>query len=115
VTPDALSDIDRPDLLHGDLWGGNWFASADGKPVLIDPAVYRGHGEVDLAMSELFGGFGPAFYAAYDEVRRITPEYEAYRKALYQLYYLLVHVNLFGGAYEAASSRAARQVLGAVG
>jgi fructosamine-3-kinase len=115
VIPDALADIEKPDLLHGDLWGGNWFAGAGGEPVLIDPAVYRGHGEVDLAMSELFGGFGPAFYHAYDEIRAITPGYDAYRKALYQLYYLLVHVNLFGSSYEAASLRAARQVLSEVG
>jgi fructosamine-3-kinase len=108
----ALNDVDLPELLHGDLWGGNWFASADGVPVVIDPAVYRGHGEVDLAMSELFGGFGPSFYAAYDEVHGVSQAYEAYRRDLYQLYYLLVHVNLFGGAYEAGSLRAARNVLG---
>jgi len=115
VIPDALADVHRPDLLHGDLWGGNWFAGTVGEPVLIDPAVYRGHGEVDLAMSELFGGFGSAFFDAYHEVRGITPAYDAYRRALYQLYYLLVHVNLFGGAYEAASLGAAREVLAEVG
>lgn len=113
--PEALADVERPELVHGDLWGGNWFPSDEGQPVLIDPAVYRGHGEVDLAMSELFGGFGRGFYDAYDEVRTIDRAYHAYRKALYQLYYLLVHVNLFGGAYEAGSLQAARRVLRELG
>lgn len=115
LIPDALSDVERPELVHGDLWGGNWFASERGEPVLIDPAVYRGHGEVDLAMSELFGGFGRSFYDAYDDVRSIDSAYTAYRKDLYQLYYLLVHVNLFGHAYEAGSLQAAQNVLSQVG
>jgi protein-ribulosamine 3-kinase len=113
--PEALSEVEVPELVHGDLWGGNWFADEEGRPVLIDPAVYRGHGEVDLAMSELFGGFGPAFYDAYGEIREIEAAYDAYRKDLYQLYYLLVHVNLFGAAYEAGSLAAARRVLAEVG
>ncbi len=111
VIPLALDDVDRPELIHGDLWGGNWFAGTEGEPVLIDPAVYRGHGEVDLAMSELFGGFGAAFYQAYDRERGVSAAYDAFRRELYQLYYLLVHVNLFGGAYEAGSQRAAEKVL----
>ena len=114
VIPRALADVDTSELLHGDLWAGNWFADTEGRPVLVDPAVYRGHGEVDLAMSELFGGFGPAFYAAYDEARGISAAYSAYRKDLYQLYYLLVHVNLFGGGYESGSLRAAKAVLSAL-
>lgn len=115
VIPDSLAGVTHPELVHGDLWGGNWFASERGEPVLIDPAVYRGHGEVDLAMSELFGGFGPSFYDSYDQVRPIPSAYHAYRRDLYQLYYLLVHVNLFGAAYETGSLRAARRVLNAVG
>jgi fructosamine-3-kinase len=111
VIPAALADVERPELVHGDLWGGNWFASARGDPVVIDPAAYHGHGEVDLAMSQLFGGFGASFYEAYRNVRGVTRAYDAYRKDLYQLYYLLVHVNLFGAAYEAASLDAARKVL----
>jgi len=115
IVPQALADIDQAVLVHGDLWGGNWFPSAAGEPVLVDPAVYRGHGEVDLAMTELFGGFGPSFYEAYGEAGRPSRAYAAYRRDLYQLYYLLAHVNLFGGAYEAGSLRAARRVLAALG
>jgi protein-ribulosamine 3-kinase len=113
--PRALDDVTAPELVHGDLWGGNWFPDASGRPVLIDPAVHRGHGEVDLAMSELFGGFGPAFYDAYEDVHPLTSAYAAYRKDLYQLYYLLVHVNLFGRAYEPGSLGAARRVLAELG
>jgi fructosamine-3-kinase len=111
LTGDALADVVQPELVHGDLWGGNRFASADGDPVLIDPAVYLGHGEVDLAMSELFGGFGASFYHAYRDAHGLSDAYEAYRRDLYQLYYLLVHVNLFGASYEASSLRAARRVV----
>jgi protein-ribulosamine 3-kinase len=114
LTAEALADVVRPELLHGDLWGGNWFATTADEPVLIDPAVYLGHGEVDLAMSQLFGGFGPRFYDAYRGVRGIADAYEAYRRDLYQLYYLLVHVNLFGGSYEAGSLVAARRVVSAL-
>jgi protein-ribulosamine 3-kinase len=103
-----------PCLLHGDLWSGNTYATANGVPAIIDPAVYRGDGEVDLAMTELFGGFGRAFYDAYDEIRPIDPGYVAFRRDLYQLYYLLVHVNLFGGAYEAPARGAAERVVAAV-
>ena len=79
--------------------------------MLIDPAVYRGHGEVDLAMSELFGGFGQGFYDAYDSVTPISDEYEVFRRDLYQLYFLLVHVNLFGASYVPASLAATRRVV----
>jgi fructosamine-3-kinase len=100
-----------PALLHGDLWSGNYFPDASGAPVLIDPATYRGEGEVDLAMMELFGSFPTGFLDGYGAVRPIPPEYEAYRRDLYQLYYLLVHVNLFGGGYVGGSLSAARRVL----
>jgi len=115
ITPNALEDVEQAGLLHGDLWGGNWFTSDSGEPALIDPAVYYGHGEVDLAMSELFGGFGPDFYNAYEERRGISDAYSAYRRDLYQLYYLLVHVNLFGASYEARSTQAARRILAELG
>jgi fructosamine-3-kinase len=114
LTSVALADVLTPDLVHGDLWGGNWFATQQGEPVLIDPAPYRGHGEVDLAMSELFGGFDARFYRAYREARGISDAYVAYLRDLYQLYYLLAHVNLFGASYEAASLRAAQRVTAAL-
>jgi fructosamine-3-kinase len=103
-----------PSLLHGDLWSGNYYAGPDGGPVLIDPAVYRGAGEVDLAMMELFGSLPSGFRDGYAAVRPLDPEYERIRRDLYQLYYLLVHVNLFGGGYAASSLAAATRVLRAV-
>ena len=85
----------QPSLVHGDLWSGNVGFVADAAPVLFDPAVYYGDAEVDMAMTELFGGFPPAFYSAYGPMR---PGYET-RKHLYNLYHLLNHLNLFGGGY----------------
>ena len=113
----ALADVDDgpAHLLHGDLWSGNAYAGPGGEPVLIDPAVYRGHGEVDLAMTELFGGFGTRFYEAYADVAGIPGAYRAVRRDLYQLYYLLVHVNLFGEAYEGRTLAAARRVVAELG
>jgi len=90
-----------PSLLHGDLWSGNYLISADGRPYLIDPAVYYGHAEVDLAMSLLFGGFSEEFYDAYFEINPKQPGF-GLRVQLYQLYYLLVHLNLFGRSYHAS-------------
>ena len=87
-------------LLHGDLWGGNHGYLADGTPVIFDPAVYYGDRETDLAMTELFGGFAPAFYAAYQEAWPLDAGY-AERKTLYNLYHILNHANLFGGGYAA--------------
>ncbi len=107
----APEEICGPGLLHGDLWSGNFYPGPSGEPVLIDPAVYRGEGEVDLAMMELFGTFPPGFLDGYQESRRLPPAYHAYRRDLYQLYYLLVHVNLFGGSYVASSVAAARRAL----
>ena len=87
----------EPSLLHGDLWGGNWAASA-GAPVIFDPAVYYGDRETDLAMTRLFGGFGPAFYAAYAAEWPLADGHEQ-RVHLYQLYHVLNHLNLFGPSY----------------
>lgn len=111
VTPEALDDVSAPELLHGDLWSGNAYTTAGGEPVVIDPAVYLGDGEVDLAMTELFGGFGSSFYDAYAEARGISGAYSSHRRDLYQLYYLLVHVNLFGGSYAPGSVKAAERVV----
>lgn len=114
VIPGALSDVSRPRLVHGDLWSGNTYVTRGDRPVLVDPAVYFGDGEVDLAMSELFGGFGEEFYDAYDALIPISRDYREYRRELYQLYYLLVHVNLFGPSYLGATRRAAERVLAAL-
>lgn len=88
----------KPSLLHGDLWAGNYLIATDGTPYLIDPAVYWGHSMVDIAMSRLFGGFGSEFYTAYHEIIPKTANYEA-QIDLYQLYFLLVHLNMFGSSY----------------
>ena len=84
-------------LLHGDLWGGNW-ACCDGEPVIFDPAVYYGDRETDLAMTRLFGGFGRAFYEAYESAWPLAPGHRE-RNDLYQLYHVLNHLNLFGSSY----------------
>jgi len=94
-----------PARLHGDLWGGNRHVGERGEPVLIDPAVYGGHREVDLAMMRLFGGFSERVFAAYEEAWPLAPGARE-RVPLYQLYPLLVHVNLFGGGYVASVERA---------
>lgn len=91
--------------LHGDLWSGNVHVGPDGAPMLIDPAVYGGHREIDLAMLQLFGSPTPGFFAAYDEVWPRAPGY-AERVPLYQLYPLLVHVNLFAHGYVSLLERA---------
>jgi fructosamine-3-kinase len=96
--PDLVGPEEPPARLHGDLWGGNLHVDEHGAPCLIDPAVYGGHREVDLAMMRLFGGFSPRVFAAYEEAYPLAPG-AADRVALYQLYPLLVHVNLFGGGY----------------
>ena len=95
---DYLIEPERPSLLHGDLWSGNFITGSDGEAWLIDPAAYVGHAEADLAMTELFGGFSPVFYDAYREKYPLQPGYEI-RRDLYNLYHLLNHLNLFGGAY----------------
>jgi len=87
-----------PSILHGDLWAGNFLVDEQGMPCLIDPAVYFGQREADLAMTRLFGGFDPIFYCAYEEVFPLAPGHEE-RLPLYQLYHLLNHLNLFGSAY----------------
>lgn len=91
-------------LLHGDLWGGNWIVGKGGKPYLIDPSVLYGDHEMEMAFTELFGGFSHQFYDAYQSVLPLSKEYEE-RKELYQLYYLLVHLNMFGEAYGGSVDR----------
>lgn len=109
---DALFDAYQPvpSLLHGDLWGGNHGYLDDGSPVIFDPAIYVGDRECDLAMSELFGGFAPDFYAAYRAAWPLDPGY-AVRKTLYNLYHVLNHANLFGGGYAAQAQRMTARLL----
>jgi len=99
-----------PSLLHGDLWGGNYGALPDGSPVIFDPATYYGDRETDLAMTELFGGFPPEFYQAYQETYPLDEGYSR-RKPLYQLYHWLNHLNLFGEGYLGSVQRALQQCL----
>jgi protein-ribulosamine 3-kinase len=87
-----------PSLLHGDLWGGNVAVNSENQPIIFDPACYYGDRETDLAMTELFGGFGRDFYAAYNDVWQLDSGYET-RKKLYNLYHVLNHIVLFGGGY----------------
>ncbi|MCM2328616.1 MAG: fructosamine kinase family protein [Lysobacter sp.] len=93
-----------PSLLHGDLWGGNASALADGTPVVFDPAVYCGDREADLAMTELFGGFPKDFHAAYRAAWALDDGY-AVRRDFYNLYHVLNHANLFSGSYVEQSAR----------
>ena len=86
-----------PSLLHGDLWAGNW-GVADGVPVIFDPAVYYGDRETDIAMTQLFGGFGDAFYREYERAWPLAAG-SAERLELYKLYHVLNHLNLFGSGY----------------
>ncbi len=95
---EILIEPESPSLLHGDLWGGNVITGNDGRAWLIDPAVYVGHAEADLAMTELFGGFPRNFYDAYQEVAPLQPDYE-HRRDVYNLYHLLNHLNMFGRMY----------------
>jgi fructosamine-3-kinase len=89
---------ENPSLLHGDLWGGNYIINSNGTPYIIDPAVYYGHREADLAMTKLFGGFTQEFYEAYNHTYPLKDGYE-YRENIYLLYHVLNHLNLFGSSY----------------
>ena len=103
--PGLVGAKEPPSRLHGDLWGGNLHVAEDGAPCLIDPAVYAGHREMDLAMMRLFGGFSERVFSAYHEAFPLAAGFEE-RVALYQLYPLMVHVNLFGGSYAGSVERA---------
>ena len=110
---ERISDIcpDEPSaLIHGDLWSGNFLVGPNSQPVLIDPSVCFAHREMDLAMMLLFGGFGSRVFDAYEEAYPLAPGHEE-RVALYQLYPLLVHVNLFGQSYVGSVARALAQLI----
>lgn len=87
-----------PSLIHGDLWSGNFMVDENGAPVLIDPAVYYGHPDMDIAMTKLFGGFNDQLYSHYIEIIPQNDQWDT-RIKLCKLYPLIVHVNLFGGYY----------------
>jgi fructosamine-3-kinase len=98
-----ISDIltgseEEPSLLHGDLWSGNYMVDKNGNACLIDPAVYYGHREADIAMTKLFGGYPKEFYATYNESYPLKDGWE-YRENIYKLYHVLNHLNLFGRSY----------------
>ena len=100
----------QPSLVHGDLWGGNAGCTVEGEPVIFDPATYYGDREVDIAMTELFGGFPRVFYQGYNEVFPLDSGYER-RKNLYNLYHIVNHFNLFGGSYESQANSMIRKLL----
>lgn len=104
---ERIGEEEPPARLHGDLWGGNAMCDGKGRPVVIDPAAYGGDREIDLAMMRLFGGFTESTFDAYREAFPLRPG-AAERVSLYQLYPLLVHVNLFGGSYVGSVDRALR-------
>jgi fructosamine-3-kinase len=93
-----FNNNEKPSLLHGDLWSGNYMVDENGSAVLIDPAVYYGNREADLGMTKLFGGFGSEFYKSYNEAYPLPDGYD-YREKIYMLYHVLNHLNLFGGGY----------------
>lgn len=101
----------KPSLVHGDLWGGNAGITPGGEPVIFDPATYFGDREVDLAMTELFGGFPAEFYRGYNQVWPLDSGYEK-RKTLYNLYHILNHFNLFGGSYASQANQMINRILG---
>ena len=114
VLPAFFTDYQpHPSLLHGDCWGGNAAQDHQGNPVLFDPACYFGDREADLAMTELFGGFGPDFYAAYRAELPLDAGY-AVRKHLYNLYHILNHLNMFGSGYRGQALQMMERLLAEV-
>lgn len=95
---DEIIPQEKPALLHGDLWSGNYFITVDKEAIAYDPAIYFGHREMDIAMTKLFGGFSNSFYASYQDNFPLEKEWEL-RIPIFQLYPNLVHLNLFGGSY----------------
>lgn len=109
--PNWISDDVKPSLLHGDLWGGNWMVGQNGEPYLIDPSIFYGDHAFELAFTELFGGYSEGFYKAYNEQFPLPDNYEDI-KPLYQLYYLLAHLNLFGEPYGSSVDRILKRYVG---
>jgi fructosamine-3-kinase len=112
VIPELLAGHEpQPSLVHGDLWGGNAGVTSAGEPVIFDPAAYFGDREVDIAMTELFGGFPTEFYRGYNQVWPLDLGYEK-RKTIYNLYHILNHFNLFGGSYASQANQMINRILG---
>jgi len=103
-----------PSMLHGDLWGGNVAGLNDGTPVIFDPAFYYGDREADLAMTYVFGGFGPDFYASYQNAYPLDDGFAA-RKTFYNIYHIINHLNMFGGGYHGQAIHMLEQVLAELG
>jgi len=95
---DEIMPIEKPALLHGDLWSGNFMCTIQGEPCFFDPAIYFGNREVDIAMTKLFGGFDQRFYDAYNSIFPLQKSWQQ-RIEIHNLYPLLVHLNLFGKSY----------------
>jgi fructosamine-3-kinase len=104
-----LAEPDQPSLLHGDAWSGNILARAGRITAFLDPAIYYGHPEIELAFTTLFGTFGAPFFRRYEELKPLAPGFMNERKDLYNLYPLLVHVRLFGGGYVGAVDQTLRR------
>jgi protein-ribulosamine 3-kinase len=106
----VMAESEEPSaLMHGDLWSGNYMNDEDGRPVLIDPAVYYGHREADLAMTKLFGGFTNTFYEGYNEIWPLKEGADR-REPIYLLYHVLNHLNLFGPGYYTQSIQLMKQL-----
>lgn len=101
-------------MLHGDLWGGNVAGLQDGTPVIFDPAFYYGDREADLAMTYVFGGFGPDFYTSYQDAYPLDDGF-AVRKTFYNIYHIINHLNMFGGGYHGQAIHMLEQVLAELG
>lgn len=111
VIAEKLADRNpQPSLVHGDLWSGNAAVTADGEPVILDPATYYGDREVDIGMTEVFGGFPKAFYQGYNQTWQLDDGYQQ-RKTIYNLYHILNHFNIFGGGYGSQAQRMIKQIL----
>ncbi|WP_036483070.1 fructosamine kinase family protein [Myxosarcina sp. GI1] len=110
VTEQLADRNPQPSLVHGDLWSGNAAVTADGEPVILDPATYYGDREVDIGMTEMFGGFPAAFYQGYNQTWQLDSGYQQ-RKTIYNLYHILNHFNIFGGGYGSQAQRMIRQIL----
>jgi fructosamine-3-kinase len=102
---DYLIEPPFPSLLHGDLWTGNVLVQGNRIAGFVDPAIYCGHREIELAFTTMFGTFGDAFFEAYESLAPLEPGFHEVRRDLYNLYPALVHVRLFGSGYLAGIDR----------